>query len=203
MRAWLTPRTMLTVLLLVVAPGAALAHLLVTWLPERLAVVHLNREVTQHQQALDAEWQQGTRLQAELTRTQEALQAAHSQPCWLPRRDKDLVFDHVAAAFRAADVALEQLTLEDPGLYAAASRKDLLACERIAVRCTGSYAGLTGCLDSVAALDLPARVTQLAWGRGEGALALGVQLEVPFVPDATLTKLLADAAGLEEDSDGP
>lgn len=203
MRAWLTPRTILIVLLLVIAPGAAIARLLVTWLPQRLAVVELNREVMQHQQTLEAESEQATRLQAELTRTQAALHDAHAQPAWLPRRDKDAVFDHVAAAFRVADVALEQLTLEDPGLYAAASRRDLLACERIAVRCTGSYAGLTDCLDSVAGLDLPVRVTQLTWGRGEGVLALGLQLEVPFVPDATLNKSLADAAGLEEDSHGP
>ena len=37
------------------------------------------------------------------------------------------------------------LTLEDPALYAAASRTNLLACERVTVECTGDYAALTAC----------------------------------------------------------
>ena len=47
MRHWLTPRCLLVALLLVAAPGAALAHLLVTWVPTRLALAGLNRSVAQ------------------------------------------------------------------------------------------------------------------------------------------------------------
>ena len=45
MRHWLTRRCLLIVLLLVVAPGAALTHLLITWVPGKVALARLDHAV--------------------------------------------------------------------------------------------------------------------------------------------------------------
>ena len=203
MRAWLTPRTVLIVLLLVVAPGAALGRLLFSWVPERVAVARLNHAVTRQACTIETTAQEGRRLQQELERLQQALDTDVQRARWLPHRDRDLVFDRLAAVFQTDHVVLELLTLAEPAMYCAADRGNLLACERVTVRCSGDYAALATCLDGLATLDLPVRVRHLSWGRGETGLRLGLELEVPFVPDAALAKSLADAAGLAENTDEP
>ena len=107
----------------------------------------------------------------------------------------------MAEAFAAGHAALEHLTLEDPALYAAASRTNLLACERVTVECTGDYAALTACLDRIAGLDLPLRIAHLTWGPSGSNLSLALRIDVPFVPDATLGAALANAAKIEEQHD--
>ena len=203
MRAWLAPRTILIALLLVVAPAAALAHLLLTWVPARIAVAQVNGDVSRDAQQLDVESQEEIRLQKEWQGLQRATASTAHAARWLPQRDRDLVFDRLAGAFQVDRVALERLTLAEPGLYCAARRSNLLACERVTVRCVGDYASLSNCLDRLANLDLPMRVTHLTWGRGAAGLTLGLEVEVPFIPDQTLAKTLADAAGLEEKTDAP
>ncbi|MBU0616418.1 MAG: hypothetical protein KKI02_01740, partial [Planctomycetes bacterium] len=59
MRHWLAARCILIALLLVAAPGAALAHVLLTWVPRQVALARLDREVTRERQRLDANLEQG------------------------------------------------------------------------------------------------------------------------------------------------
>jgi cell division protein FtsB len=200
MRHWLTPRCLLVALLLVAAPGAALAHLLVTWVPTRLALAGLNREIAQYARQFESRHEQSAVLFEQAQRLRDAQQAIddRSRVAWLPRRDRDAVFDQLADAFGADGAALERLTLEDPALYAAASRTNLLACERVTVECTGDYAALTACLDRIAGLDLPLRIAHLTWGPSGSNLSLALRIDVPFVPDATLGAALANAAKIEE-----
>jgi hypothetical protein len=200
MRHWLTPRGLLVALLLVAAPGAALAHLLVTWVPPRLALAGLNRDVTQCAQQFELSHAQSSALFEQTARLRQAQQTLDEQSgrAWLPHRDRDAVFDQLAEALGAAGVTLEHLTLENPALYAAASRTNLLACERVTAECTGDYAALTVCLDRVARLDLPLRIAHLTWGQSGAQLSLALGIDVPFVPDETLGAALADAAKLEE-----
>jgi hypothetical protein len=193
----------LIVLLLVVAPGAALGRLLFSWVPERVAVSRLNHAVTRQSSTIETTAQEGRRLQQELERLQQALDTDVQRARWLPHRDRDLVFDRLATVFADGRVVLELLTLAEPTLYCAASRANLLACERVTVRCAGDYAALTTCLDRLATVDLPVRVRHLDWGRSETGLRVGLELEVPFVPDPPLAKTLADAAGLVETVDEP
>lgn len=200
MRHWLTPRCVLVALLLVAAPGAALAHLLVTWVPTRLALSGLDRAAAERTQQFELSYEQTSELIEETQRLQQAQRALDDQSrrAWLPHRDRDAVFDQLAEAFVAEGAALERLTLEEPALYAAASRANLLACERVTVECTGSYAGLAACLDRVARLDLPLRIAHLTWGQSGANLSLALQIDVPFVPDETLGAALANAAKIEE-----
>lgn len=203
MRTWLTPRFILIVLMLVVAPSAALAHLLISWAPGKVAVARLNRQVSQCKQQLDAECAQATELRQKIEQLQQnqTANSATSDSGWLPQRDQDGVFDALADVFRDPRVVLEQLILDDPALYAAASRRNLLACEQVTIQCLGSYETLCAGLDHVAALELPIRCTGLTWIQMGDQLALTVQLQVPFVPDDALRTALADAAGLEEDDE--
>lgn len=204
MRHWLTQRCIVVVLMLVVAPGAALAHLLVAWVPARLELGWLNGAVSRHTQQLDAEWKQCAELRARIDELQQAAAARGMlRSSWLPRRDRHGVFDRLAGAFGDDCVSVERLTLDEPGLYAAVSRSNLLACERIMVRCTGDYGELAACLDRVVGSGLPARFTQLSWSRAGTRLSLSLLLEVPFVPDEALRTVLADAAGLPEESHEP
>jgi hypothetical protein len=206
-RNWLTPRCLLIALLLVVAPGAALTHLLVTWVPGRVLLASLNRTVQFDAGRLDALCAQNRTL-LEQTGRLEISRAALDDPArraWLPQRDRDGVFDQLADAFRDERVSLEQMTFAEPRLYAALSRRLLLACERITIDCTGDYAALTACLDRVAALGsagaspgLPLRTTRLGWVSSGPVLRLTLQIEVPFVPDDALRTALADAAKLED-----
>jgi hypothetical protein len=199
-RHWLTPRCLLIVLLLVVAPGAALTHLLITWLPGKVALARLNGAVKDHTGRLDAVCVQ-TRVLLEQTDQLERSRAALDDPArraWLPQRDRDGAFDQLAEAFRAADVSLEQMTLAEPALYAAVSRRNLLACERVTIDCTGDYVALAACLDRLVQLDLPLRITRLGWNHSPPQLRLTLQIEVPFVPDDALRTALADAAKLED-----
>jgi hypothetical protein len=200
MRHWLTPRCLLVALLLVAAPGAALAHLLVTWVPTRLALAGLNRAVAQCAQQFESSHKQSSGLFEEteqLRRTQQKLDDPARQ-AWLPHRDRDAVFDQLAEAFAADGAVLERLTLDDPALYVAASRSNLLACERVNVECTGDYTALAACLDRVASLNLPLRIAHLTWGQSGYKLNLALRIDVPFVPDTTLGAALANAAKLED-----
>ena len=205
MREWVTPRCVLVVLLVVVAPGAALAHLLVTWVPGRVEVARLDREIARDTEQLDVEWEQNSRFQQQTDRLRQAAAETRqtSRRSWLPQRDRSRVFDSLAAAFDDDRVSIEQLTLGEPGLHAAVSRSSLLACERVTVLCTGSYAVLATCLDRVVGLDLPLRVAELSWSRAGARLQLSLQLEVPFVPDDPLREALAEAEGLVEEDDEP
>ena len=202
MRRWLTSRCVLVVLMLIVAPGAALAHLLITWVPGKFALARLDREISSDIRQLEIECELNTRLRGEVTQLQQAAVHGPSGSSWLPARDRDVLFDRLASAFRTDVVSIEQLTFEQPGLYAAEARTNLLACERVTIRCTGDYAALTACLDRVISLDVPARCADLTWRRGDNQLILCLQLKVPFVPDEPLRLALADEAGLEE-SDEP
>jgi hypothetical protein len=208
-RNWLTPRCVLIVLLLGVAPGAALAHLLITWVPGRVMLARLDRTVRDGSGRLDALCAQNRAL-GEQSGQLERARAELDEPghrAWLPRRDRDGVFDRLAEAFRDDHVSLEQMTFGEPGLYAAVDRRLLLACERVTINCSGDYAALARCLDRVAALGspgapgsstygLPLRITRLAWISNTSALRLTLQLEVPFAPDEALRTALAEAARL-------
>jgi hypothetical protein len=202
-RNWLTPRCVLIVLLLVAAPGAALAHLLVTWAPGQLELARLDREVARHAQQLDAELEQGIKLQQRTARLQELAAATAARAHWLPRRDQHEVFDRIAEALCDGQITIEQLALGEPSIYAAASRANLLACERVTALCTGDYGALTACLDRIENLDLPLRFEKLSWHRAGGQLALTLQFQVPFVPDETLREVLAKRAKLPEQDHEP
>lgn len=203
MRHWLTSRCILTALMLVVAPAAATAHLLINWVPERLDFVQLSQEILRDTGRLDAELEQCRALRGQLDELQQ-LAAAHTpaRPLWLAQRDQRRVFDGLAEAFGGNRVSIERLTLGEPELYAAASYSNLLASERAVVECRGDYAALTSALDRVVTLDLPLRFGELTWRRAGAQLSLTLELDVPFVPDETLRITLADEAGLvEEDAD--
>jgi hypothetical protein len=190
--------------MLVVAPSAALAHLLVAWMPARLELGRLSHTISRQTQHLDAEWKQCAELRARIEKLQQvAATRSEARPSWLPRRDRHGVFDRLAEAFQDERVSVERLTLDEPALYAAVSRSNLLACEQITVCCSGDYAPLASCLDRVISLDLPVRLAQLSWSRAGMRLSLSLLLEVPFVPDETLRRALAEAAGLSEESNGP
>ncbi|GEM_PF-7060106 len=198
-RHWLTPRCILVGLLLVVAPGAALAHLLVNWLPGKVVLMQLDGQIARDTAQLQALSEENDRLLsqvAKLRQTSAALEESARAMC-LPARDRDGVFEQLAGALRVDGVAIEQLTLGEPGLYAAVSRSDLLACELVTIQCTGPYAGLAACLDRLSSLALPLRVTQLAWGHAAGSLSLLLLVQVPFVPDPNLAAVLADRAKLD------
>lgn len=203
MRDWMTPRFILVAVLLVAAPGAAVAHLLVAWLPQRLALADLQEEIATTTRQLESEWVQSERFQQEVDqlRQRNADNDDASSIRWLPQRDRNAVFDRIADAFLDERVSIEQLTLDEPALCAAVSASNLLACERITVKCRGDYGALTACLDQVAALEIPVRIQYLNWSYGRGGLELEADLDVPFVPDAALRDVLAQDAGLEDDAD--
>jgi hypothetical protein len=199
-RPWLTSRFVLVALLLVVAPGAALAHLLVNWLPARMSAQRLRAEVAQQSVVLAKACQEQASFSAATARLERALQTQEpALPVWLPQRDRDGTFDRFAEALRDDRVTLDRLTFGDPAVYAAVNRNNLLACERINIECTGAYGELATCLDRISALDLPVRVTRLAWSVSDDQLKLNLNTEVPFVPDTNLRKQLADAAHLPEE----
>ena len=201
MRSWLTPRCLLVVLLLIVAPGAALAHLLLNWVPIQLEIMRLDQAMARDSAALDFEMEQGVVLQQQTAKLREVMEAPNLQPHWLPRRDREGVFDRLAEAFRQDGVSIEQLTFDQPGFHVAVAYDNLLACERVTVLCTGNYAGLTACLDQLSTLELPLNVRDLTWSRVDDRLLLTMKIDVPFVPDDGLRKKLAEEAGLSEDDD--
>jgi hypothetical protein len=203
-RQWMTPRCILVVLTLVVAPCAALAHLVVVWVPGHFDVARLNLEIAYNTRELDREWEQTSELiecTKQLRQATADEQGTHDRG-WLPHRDRDLVFESLADALHDDRVSIERLTIDEPGLFAAVSRSNLLACERVTVSCAGAYSCLTACLDRISALDLPVRITELSWSRNGSTLDLSLKLEIPFVPEESLRLALADAAGLSEKDDG-
>jgi hypothetical protein len=202
-RDWLTLRCILIALLLVAAPGAALAHLLVTWAPSQLELLKLDRGVARDRHQLDAYLEQSTRLQQQTARLHEQAVAAEAYADWLPERDRNVVFDRLAEALRDERVAIEQLALGEPTTYTAVSWSNLLACEQVTIVCTGDYAGLTACLDRICELDLPVRFRELSWNRTGRQLTLSLQLRIPFVPDDALRELLAAEANLVKENDEP
>ena len=204
MREWLTSRCILIAVLLVAAPGAALAHLVVSWIPSRLEVARLEKEIARRTEGLDAEWRrcEELRAQRQMLRAATAVRDAAGAR-WLPQRDEHGVFDRVAEAFRDNRVSIEKLTMEDPKLYPVTSESALLAYEPITIYCAGGYTALTNCLDRLMELGVPLRCADLAWQRTGEKLELSMRLEAPFVPDEPLRTALADAAGIREQNDEP
>jgi hypothetical protein len=195
----LTLRCVLVGTLLIAAPGAAVGHLLWTWAPARLTLLRLETGVTQRASAIARTVADAAAVQERCAQLGAARRPADpAAALWLARRDRDGVFDRVAGAVRAPGVAVERLQLEAPALYAAAGRSNLLACERVVLDCTGEYAELGRCLDRLIALELPVRITRLAWTGTAPRLSLALELEIPFVPDDELRASLADAAHLKD-----
>ena len=201
MRKWLMPQALLVMLMLVAAPCAALAHLLIVWVPDQVAVVQLSSDVTRTSARLEAERDQHQRFRDEIERMEQLRTERARQAEWLPQRQKDAVFDCLAEAFSDPRVSIEQLTLGEPDLYVGVSATALLACEQAQVVCQGDYEALTECLDRLFAAPLPLRVAQLAWRPAGEALSLDIRIQVPFTPDSDLRAVLARGAGLEVEED--
>ncbi len=65
MKAWLTPRCVGVMLLLVAAPGAALGQAMLSWLPGTVAAARLNGRIEQQVCQIDEEWTQLEQLRRE------------------------------------------------------------------------------------------------------------------------------------------
>jgi hypothetical protein len=202
-RDWLNPSCILVVLLLIAAPGGALAHLLITWAPTQLELMTLEREVTRCGRRLDAEWDRMITLEQRAAQLRESVAVTAARVDWLPTRDRHGVFDRLAKALCDERVTIERLVFGEPIVYTAVSRADLLACEQVTALCTGDYAALTACLDRINQTNLPLRFVSMSWRRTDERLALALQLQVPFVPDETLREALANEADLPEKNDEP
>ena len=198
MRHWLNARCLLVTALLVAAPVAALAHLALNWAPARLAVVRLSHTIDQRSQTLVSTATEAERLREQCVTLERRAAAGQAGNAWLPHRERDSVFDRLAEAFRDPGVSMDRLTLDEPGLYVATTRTNLLACERALVECTGAYRPLADCLDRLAETGLPLRIVRLNWASNGATLTLGLQIEIPFSPDESLACKLADAARLED-----
>lgn len=197
----MTSRFVLVVLMLVVAPTAALVHLLLSWLPGTVAIARLDYQT----QAAARDFE---RVSTELESVEKGirkLRAAaaqgdrHARAGWLPKQDRQGVLKAVARALDDERVSVEQFTPADPALYAGVSRSVLLACDAITVVCAGEYDALTACLDRLADLEYPKRFAEVGWTRSGQTLRLTVRLEFPFVPDDALRDALADIGGLEDE----
>lgn len=203
LKNWLKPRPALVMVMLFVAPAAALTHLVLNWVPETLAVMGLTDSVHRDRQEvarccdeLECALQDSVRLRA----LAQQPGAARRAP-WLPRREQPFVSNTLAETLQGDDVTVEGLSFEEVALYAAAPETGILACEQVAVTCRGPYAGLTERLDCLIGLDLPLRLTRLSWRRGEGHIDVDLHVQVPFMPDGALEAALRAEAGLEEDDE--
>lgn len=197
MRAWLTPRCILVVAMLVLAPGAAIAHLLLTWFPGTVAVAALRTAIDRDAARAEQTSSEIRDVQRQLAAARAGEQAESQRPvAWLPQRDRYGVLEQLSLAVDEPGVTVEQLAMHEPKLFCAVSRQELLACEKIALRAAGDYVGLTHCLERIANLGLPMRVTAAAWQAAADKVHLVLELEVPFAPDDKLREALADEARL-------
>ena len=202
MTNWFRLRPILVMVMLFIAPTAAIAHLLLTWAPETFTLKRLSRSVHQNAETIAEQLEQleQLRLNTERLKTLAADQGAFGRS-WRPRREHSRVSDLLAETLRGGGVTLEQLVFNQAGLYAASPEGGVLACEQVTVVCRGPYTGLTGCLDRLAELDLPIRITQATWQRAEQNLELTMEMQIPFVPEGALETLLREEAGLEEEEE--
>ena len=202
-RHWLRPRPLLVILMLVVAPGAALAHLLINWAPESLALNRMTRDLHQHAAALEAYVSALATLQQQTTQMRELAdkQSNRIKQQWLGKRAQDDVSEQIADALEGDGVRVDRISFGSPALFAAAEEAGVLACEDVSVACSGSYEGLVLRLDAFEKLDLPCRLTHTAWSRDRGAIEVTLDLQVPFLPEGELDAALRVEAGINEDDD--
>ncbi len=204
MRNWLTPRCIVVALMLVAAPVAALAHILIALVPGKITEQRLASNVVQSTAALETTWQETSDYTARAVQLEQALADENEDAAaarWMSQRASTMVFDAMAEVFDDPGVSIDQLTFEEPALFGAADRQNLLACERCHIVCMGSYASLTECLDRLNQLTFPLHITDMLWARSGEFLRLELLIEIPFVPDEGLREALADQAGLEEDDE--
>lgn len=206
MRYWLKPQPLLFMIVLFVAPVAALAHLLVTWVPQTTALQRLREDVSAERRQLDRHVDQLLTLRAETTKLREMSRRldASAPRRWLAERDRNLVSDVLANVFESRGTTVDQMVFESPSLLAITNdATSVLACESLTLVCHGGYEALTGCLDALPDAGLPLRTTYLSWKRGDGQVELTMGLQVPFAPDKALADALRAEAGidLEEDLD--
>ena len=190
-------RLVLTTVLLITAPGAAVAFMLLDWAPERIAARRVYADARRDAAAV-AEARARTGVASKQLESLEQAEGEARLAPWLSKRDHDAVSDRFAEAFRHPLLSVDRLTLDEPGLYAAESRDNLLACERATIECTGPYAALTECLDRLFELGLPLRITRLTWTVNGAQMRLAMNVDVPFIPDDPLRTQLATAAKLKE-----
>ncbi len=201
MRHWLKPRPLLVMALLLAAPLGAIGHLAVTWAPRTLSLHRMTQATRADARNADKHVQLLAQV-AQQTEQLAAMSATYTdERPWLPQRDRNGVADALAQAFEVPGVTVEQLTFADAELYAADPDAGVLACERVNIAFRGDYAGLTRCLDALTQLQLPQRITQIAWQRDDRDVCLNLELEVPFAPQGPLERALLSEAGLLEDDE--
>jgi hypothetical protein len=201
---WLTPRLIVIALLMFGAPAAALGHWLLTWLPGAAAVAQARAGAARRARELNArivELENARLERAQIERIASGFAETGRSTTWLEQRDKHGVFERLASALVDERVAIERLTLGEPGVYAAAAGANLLACEQVSIECVGDYAALTECLERLEQLELPKRFRRVAWRRENGRLRLEIEIEIPFVPRPALRSSLARSAGLKPDDE--
>ena len=202
MTNWFKLRPMLVMVMLFIAPTAAIAHLLLTWAPATFTLQRLSRSAHRDAETIAEQIEQLEQLRLNTKRLKTlAVDQGDVGRSWLPRREHSRVSDLLAETLQGDGVTLEQLVFNQAGLYGASPEGGVLACEQVTVVCHGPYAGLTDCLDRLAELDLPIRIVQVAWQRTEQNLALTMEMQIPFVPEGALETILREEAGLEEEEE--
>ena len=199
MRHWFKVRPIVVMVLLFAAPLGAIAHLMVTWAPQTIAVRRLAYAIPEQTNALTQNVQALEQVRSTTARLQ-ALATEHGGPGqrrWLPEPCHNEISNTLAATLQGRGIVVEDLTFDEPALYTATADGDVLACECVSARCRGSYTNLTAALDRLSHEDLPLSITQLEWQRNDSDVTVTLHLRIPFVPDAQLDAALRDEAGLE------
>ena len=202
-RHWLKPRPLLVVLMLVAAPGAALAHLLIHWVPESLALRRLTTDVRERSDELQGQTVKLAELQAQAKEMRKLvnIQVDQLKTQWLEKRTQDEVSEIVANTLEGDGVQVDRISFGSPALFAADEQAGVLACEEVSVSCSGNYEGLVRGLDAFEQIALPYRITHMAWSCNRSSIQLTLDLQIPFVPDKELDKKLSMEAGFDEGGD--
>ena len=203
MAHWLKPRPLLVLTLLLGAPAVALAHLLLTWVPQRQALVQLVHEIP-GSTAVVADKISALRDNQQAIAALERIADRHehvARRCWLEQRQRNHVSDVLAKALQSGGVTLDQLLFDDVALFTAGQEGEVLACERVSVSCHGPYAEVTRALDCMARLSLPIHMIETNWQREDEGISLSMEFEIPFAPAAALARDLRFEAGFDTEDD--
>ena len=185
---------MLTCLGLASVPVALGTYVFGHWLPNRIRHAQAEKSIEYARAQTERYWQRIEKLRA---RIEELKRIGDDAPPWADQRATHQMLEKLGQCFIRGGAELRRVRSDEPVLCGVAGPEDVLAADPITIETVGTYAMLTEALEQISVRDLPLRVQQLDWIRGQDGLRLVLKAQIPFCADETIRNRLSGGALLE------
>ena len=185
---------MLTCLGLASVPVTLGTYVFGHWLPDRIRYAQAEQAVKYARAQTERYWQRIGMLRA---RIEKLKRIGDDAPPWAYQRATHQMLEKLGQCFIRGGAELRRMRSDEPVLCGVAGPEDVLPADPITIETVGTYTALTEALEQISTRNLPLRVQQLDWIRGQDGLRLVLKAQIPLCADETIRDRLAGGALLE------